>query len=70
MAHPNARLSVFGRQLLVGRMAQGWPASEAARQRRQPRHHLQVAAPLPLQGRGRIAGPAQPPTPLTTPPGG
>ncbi len=32
MAHPNARLSVFGRQLLVSRVAQGWPASEAAKQ--------------------------------------
>lgn len=32
MAHPNARLSVFGRQLLVSRVAQGWPATEAAKQ--------------------------------------
>ena len=33
MAHPNARLSVFGRQLLVSRITvQGWPACEAARQ--------------------------------------
>ena len=33
MAHPNARLSVFGRQLLVTRVAVlGWPACEAAEQ--------------------------------------
>ncbi|MBA2633246.1 MAG: transposase [Chloroflexi bacterium] len=32
MAHPNARLSVFGRQLLVSRVAQSWSAAEAARQ--------------------------------------
>ena len=32
MAHPNARLSVFGHQLLVSRVAQGWPATEAAKQ--------------------------------------
>jgi len=32
VAHPNARLSVFGRQLLVSRVLQGWPAAEAARQ--------------------------------------
>jgi len=33
VAHPNARLSVFGRQLLVTRVTVlGWPACEAARQ--------------------------------------
>lgn len=33
MAHPNARLSVFGRQLLVSRvMVQRWPAAEVAEQ--------------------------------------
>ncbi len=33
MAHPNARLSVFGRQLLVTRVTVlGWPACEAAKQ--------------------------------------
>ena len=32
MAHPNARVSVFGRQLLVSRVAQGWSAAEAATQ--------------------------------------
>ncbi|MBA3687579.1 MAG: helix-turn-helix domain-containing protein, partial [Chloroflexi bacterium] len=33
MAHPNARLSVFGRQLLVSRVVvQRWPAAEVAKQ--------------------------------------
>ncbi|MFN2483636.1 MAG: leucine zipper domain-containing protein, partial [Candidatus Limnocylindria bacterium] len=33
MAHPNARLSVFGRQLLVSRVVvQRWPAAELAAQ--------------------------------------
>ena len=33
MAHPNARLSVFGRQLLVSRVVvQRWPAAEVAEQ--------------------------------------
>ncbi|MCV0384809.1 MAG: helix-turn-helix domain-containing protein, partial [Erythrobacter sp.] len=33
MAHPNARLSEFGRQLLVSRVVvQRWPAAEVARQ--------------------------------------
>jgi len=32
VAQPNARLSVFGRQLLVSRVAQGWSAAEAAKQ--------------------------------------
>jgi len=32
VVHPNARLSVFGRQLLMGRVAQGWSAAEAATQ--------------------------------------
>lgn len=33
MAHPNARLSVFGRQLLVsGVLVQRWPAAEVAKQ--------------------------------------
>lgn len=33
MAHPNARLSVFGRQLLASRvLVQRWPAAEVAEQ--------------------------------------
>jgi len=33
VAHPNARFSVFGRQLLVSRVVgQGWPAAEVANQ--------------------------------------
>lgn len=32
MAHPRARLTVFGRQLLVTRVAAGWPASHVAEQ--------------------------------------
>lgn len=32
MAHPRARLTVFGRQLLVGRVAAGWPTAQVAEQ--------------------------------------
>ena len=32
MAHPRARLTVFGRQLLVARVAAGWPAAHVAEQ--------------------------------------
>ena len=32
MAHPRARLTVFGRQLLVTRVAAGWPAAHVAEQ--------------------------------------
>lgn len=32
MAHPRARLTIFGRQLLVARVAAGWPAAHVAEQ--------------------------------------
>lgn len=32
MAHPRARLTIFGRQLLVARVAAGWPAAHVADQ--------------------------------------
>ena len=32
MAHPRARLTVFGRQLLIARVAAGWPAAHVAEQ--------------------------------------
>ncbi len=32
MAHPRARLTVFGRQLLVARVESGWPAAHVAEQ--------------------------------------
>ena len=55
MAHPRPSLSVFGRQLLVTRVA-GWLAGGARRRaaRHQPGDRVQVGPPVP--GRGRRPG--------------
>ena len=51
MAHPNSRLSVFGRQLLVSRVAQGWSAAEV---RHQPCHRPQGLRRYPAGGQALL----------------
>ena len=54
MAHANARLTEFGRLLLVQRITElGWPPAQAAETWGVAGHRLQVAGPLPRPGPSR-----------------
>ena len=71
MAHANARLTKFGRRLLVQRITElGWPPAQAAESLGVSRgHRLQVAGSLPVRGPGRAGRPqlATPPLPHALP---
>ena len=70
MAHRRARLTVFGRQLLVARVG-GWLAGGARRRaaRGQPGDGVQVGPPLSGRGRCRSRRPLVPAASLAAPAG-